>query len=227
MSRPKLWYLAGALCLIAVGLPGPGVAASVFTDRAAWEASLAGPLSLETFDADITTADSITFATGIVSSKSSTGVPPTLNRVAFGDYDGFVARDGFRTIDWRLPVPVNGIGGDFGGSGPDIGSLSVSARFVDDSSETFSISDALGGTAGFFGLSSSTAIASLLFTTDAGVVLVPGGAPFGGQSFTADNVALAPVPLPGGLALMLGVIGIGGSLAVRRHVSRCRVQQSS
>lgn len=216
MSERRVWRLAGALGLVLAWGPGVGAAATAFTDRASWAAGLGGALSVETFDGDIDTADSIAFGNGIVSTKSSSGVPPTVNRVAFGGYDGFVARDGFRTISWDLPDPVRAIGADFSGSGSGIGSLFVSAVFVDGGSETFSIAGALGGANGFFGLSSAVGIASLLFTTDAGSVLFPGGAPVGGQLFGADDVTLAPVPLPGGLALLLGALGVGGWVAFRR-----------
>ena len=163
----------------------------------------------ETFNADIPTADSITFPSGIVSTKSSSGVPPTLNRVDEGDFDGFLLRDGVRTITFDLPAPAFGFGGDFSGAGTALSSLIVTAALQDGGMFTASISDQLGGGSGFFGLTSEQTFSSLTFSTEAGIPT--GGTPIGGQVFSVDDVALAPIPLPAGLALLLGALGFGGA----------------
>ena len=215
-----LAWLAAAAVLLA---PVAASATTVFTDRAVWQASAPGARVVDSFDADIATADTVTFGSGITASKSSTGIPPTLNRVKLGEYDGFLVRDDFRTITWTLPQPATAFGADFNGGGFELSSLFVTASYSDNAAETFSISDALAQADGFFGLSGSRSISSLLFSTDTGIVTSPGSIPLGGQSFSADNVSLgsvapiAPVPLPAALPLMLGGIGIAGVFGWRRR----------
>ena len=187
---------------------GSAAAATVFTDRDDFVASFDLPLVMESFDADIATADSITFSSGIVATKSSSGVPPTLNRVDDGDFDGFLLRDGVRTITFDLPQPVFGFGGDFSGGGTAFNSLIVTAALQDGEAFTASISDQLGGEGGFFGLSAEQTFSSLTFSTEAGIPT--GGVPIGGQVFSVGDVVLAPIPLPAGLTLLLGALGFGG-----------------
>lgn len=215
--RDSIRGLFGLTMLTALAAPGTTGAVTLSVDRGVFESGLRGPLVRESFDADIATADSIRFASGIVASKSSPGVPPTLNRVRLGDYDGFVVRDGVRDITWDLPQPVFGFGGDFSGAGTNFGSLFVTATYAGGPSERFSISDAVGAGGGFFGLSGSRAIASLLFSTDAGGFATPGAAPIGGQLFTADDVAVAPVPPPAAFPLMLTGVLIAGGFGLSRR----------
>lgn len=211
--------IAGLAAIAALGLSLSAEAATVFTDRAGFEA-VAGPLAFETFDNEIDTATSITFDGGIMSTKSRTNTPPTLNRVRFGDYDGFVQRDGFLTITFDFGAGVTAFGADFS----DLSSLAVNGTFDDMSS--ISVSDAIGGTSGFFGLVTDAPFSSVTFTTNAGVVLVPGSAPFGGEAFSVDNLATtAAVPLPAALPLMLGVI-TGAGLLVRRRQAKLGTTQS-
>ncbi len=205
-----------------VALAGAGTAhaVTVFVDRSAFAASFSQPLLAETFDTEIATADRIVFSSGIASTKSSSGVPPTLNRVKGGDFDGFVVRDGFRNIDWTPPTPAFGFGGDFSGGGTAFTSLFVTAAFQGGGSFTTSIAEALGNMPGFFGLNSARAFSSLTFSTDTGIAT--GGTPVGGQVFSVDNVALSPVPLPAGLALLLGALGLSGAglTLTRRRAQR-------
>ena len=210
--------LSAAVLAATIGVGSAG-AATVFTDRGAFVASFDRPLVTETFDTDIPTADSITFPSGIVSTKSSSGVPPTLNRVDEGDFDGFLLRDDVRTITFDLPAPAFGFGGDFSGAGTALSSLIVTAALQDGGMFTASISDQLGGGSGFFGLSSEQTFSSLTFSTETGIPT--GGTPIGGQVFSVDDVVLAPIPLPAGLALLLGALGFGGAaLGIARGSGR-------
>ena len=200
--------LPAAILTASIGV-GAADAATVFTDSGAFEANVDRPLVTEAFDVDIATADSITFPSGIVSTKSSSGVPPTLNRVDDGDFDGFLVRDDVRTIAFDLPAPVFAFGGDFSGGGTALDSLFVTAALQDGETFTASISALLGGESGFFGLSTDQTFLSLTFSTEAGILT--GGTPIGGQVFSVDNVVLAPIPLPAGMVLLLGALGFGGA----------------
>ena len=221
LIRMSKCVLSAAVLTASIGVGSAG-AATVFLDRGAFAASLDRPTVLETFDADVATADSITFSSGIVSTKSSTGVPPTLNRVDGGDFDGFLVRDGFRTITFDLPAPTFGFGGDFSGGGTALNSLIVTAALQGGETFTASISDQLGGASGFFGLTSEETFSSLTFSTMTGIPT--GGIPIGGQVFSVDDVALAPIPLPAGLPLLLGALGFGGAAS---RIARRRGQKAS
>lgn len=215
MMIKTLLATSGVVALVLTS--GTASAITVFSDRTLFEAAV-GPLTTETFDNTIGTAPTIMFDGGITSTKSSDGIPPTLNRVEFGVFSGFVARDDFRNISFTFPDPIFAFGADF----KDVESLFVSGLF-DNSNETLSISDTIAGSAGFFGLSSSNAFTQILFTTNAGVVLFPGGSPLGGDSFDVDNLsvstsaAVSPVPLPAALPLLAAGIGAMGFMGWRKR----------
>ena len=197
-------------------LSGAAQAVTIFTDRSAFEAA-AGALAVETFDAPIATADSITFAGGIKATKTSSGFPPTLNRVARGIYTGFLARDSFRDIILDFGRNVTAFGADVSGlnvlSG-DRSALLVSGAF-DGTVQTLSVSDAVGS-GGFFGIVSSTGFDSVTLGTDSGAFLFGGTVPFGGETFNLDNVAVSAVPLPATLPLLLAAFGSVALLRRRR-----------
>lgn len=190
-------------------------AAIVFTDRDAFEAAINGDIVRDQFDNPIPTADAITFDSGVIASKSSTGTPPTLNRIQNGVYTGFTQIDGFRRITFDLPDPVVAFGADFSGI---TSSLIINGDFDGDGVQSFSISD-LVGDAGFFGVIGLADFSSLFFTTLAGAPLFPGGQPFGGETFNVDNLAFsedAVVPIPAAAPLLLTGLGALGFAGRRR-----------
>lgn len=207
--------VSAAVLLVASG--HAAFAVTIFVERSLFEAAVTGPLVTDTFNNDIDTADVIVFDSGTTSTKSSTGVPPTLNRVAFGQFTGFVQRDGFRDITFDFPLPVTAFGGDFS----SVSSLLVGS--FDGTSMTLSISDALAGDAGFFGVVSDDTFSSISFSTEAGQIFFPGGPPVGGETFNLDNftiapITIAPIPLPASLPLLVGaLVVLGGTIASSRH----------
>ncbi len=216
MTRPFRCF-ASAAVLLAAGGHG-ALAATIFVERSLFEAAVTGALVTDTFDNDIATADVIVFDSGTTATTSSTGVPPTLNEVSFGRYAGFVQRDGFRDITFDFAPPVTAFGGDFS----SLSSLMVTGTF-DGSSMTLSIPDAIGGAAGFFGVVGDSTFSSISFSTNEGVLVFPGSSPAGGETFNLDNFTIAPVPLPAGLPLLLGALGILGMIGAssgRRAPSR-------
>ena len=210
-----LMATSGVVALVLAS--GIASATTVFTDRTLFEAAV-GPLTTETFDNSIGTASTIVFDGGITSTKSSDGIPPTLNRVELGVFSGFVARDDFRNISFTFLNPIFAFGADF----RDVESLFVSGLF-DNTNEKLSISDTFAGSSGFFGLSSTSSFTQILFTTNAGVVLFPGGSPLGGDSFDVDNLsvsssaAISPVPIPAAFPLLAAGISAMGIMGWRKR----------
>ena len=210
-----------SLALASAALATPGSAATVFGDRAAFDAQ-AMTIVTDRFDAPIATGTSITFDSGITATKSSDGIPPTLNRVTGnttntpdGHYDGFVKKDGFRDITFDFGSAIFGFGADIL-SGLGAGSSLMVMGLFDGMMQTVSVAQVNSGN-GFFGLTSSTGFTSVTFRTEAGAALTPGAEPFGGELFSLDNLAtsgaaMAAVPLPAaGLPLLiaLGALTLG------------------
>lgn len=220
VTMMRLHLEAVAAAALAFAATSPAMAATVFADRASFEAAV-GSTTIETFDEDIARATTITFANGVTATKSSDGIPPTLNEVDFGTYTGFVQRDGFRDITFDLGRGVTAFGADFT-SGIANTSLMIMGAF-DGVQQTLSIADTIGAS-GFFGVQGNTSFDLVTFRTNAGGSLSPGAQPFGGESFGVDNLTLpaagpgvAPIPLPAAFGLMLGaMVGLGAVGRARR-----------
>ena len=149
----------GATFAAALLVAGGVNAASVYTDQSEFSA-LPGVTTIDTFDDEVATDTTITFKSGVTATKSSDGVPATLNRVKFDKYTGHVKRDDFRTITLDFGSEITGFGADFSG----LSSLMVTGNF-DGVNETVSIFDAVGAN-GFFGLTSTTGFQTVTFTTN-------------------------------------------------------------
>ena len=205
-----------AICLM-LATTGPVAAATVFTERSLFDSAV-GASTTETFEDEIGTATTITFASGTTATKSSAGIPPTLNRVKFGHYTGFVQKGGFRDITFDFGSEVIAFGANFE-SGLSNSSLMVMGMF-DGVAQTFSIADAIGSS-GFFGLKSDTGFNRISFRTNAGASFIPGAAPFGGETFEVDNLSLAgtdvaPIPIPASFGLMALAMTALGAIGRRR-----------
>jgi hypothetical protein len=122
----------------------PATAFSVFDDRSAWEAAVAGAtIVTDSFDTNIPGASQITFDSGVVSTNAGGRLYTFDNSVSFGYYaNGLDALGMYGSISntWTFPEPVIGFGadwsavlsytdftviGDFDGTGPQ--SLNISA----------------------------------------------------------------------------------------------------
>ena len=208
--------LAAAAAVLAIASTAQ---AATFSSQADFAAATANTTT-ETFDAPVANGPSITFANGTTSTKSNPS-RLELNRVIRGAFDGFVTRDGFQDLTFDFGTDVFGFGGDF--SSTITSSLKVMGVF-DGMMSTVSIAALTGGN-GFFGLTSDTAFRTVTFRTDAGSYLFGGTTPFGGETFTLDNLVtaggladMAPVPLPAAaLSLMLGLSAFGFAGARRKR----------
>jgi hypothetical protein len=204
--------LAGLLAVPA------SAAVAVYTERGAWEAAMsaAGVTSLTTdsFDENIPAAFTIALHSGVLSKISSEEDYPSsggLNRVSGGLYHNGVGdgAEASQFIDWQFPKAIRGFGADWFNTAT--GSwLSVKGNFSGSGTESVNISEYLADPccpglepgSGFLGF-----VGSVDFTSVRFVPLVNELSEF----FEVDNLAfgnVAPIPLPGGLLLMLA--GLGG-----------------
>lgn len=208
------------LAAIAATLPLTAGAATVFADRDGFNAA-AGPLSTEMFDNVIRSGRAITFDNGTVSTRVGGA---TANQVNNGRFLGTVVAEDKRVpekLTFDFAEGTTAFGADFGALGEPFTrtgpSLFLTGLF-DGILQTFSIGDVTGEN-GFFGLTSSTAFSSVTFTTQNPSFV-------GRENFNLDNLALsdntpvvAPVPLPAGLPLLVGALGIFG-FAKRRRAAK-------
>ncbi|MFM7239654.1 MAG: hypothetical protein ACKOZN_08680, partial [Cyanobium sp.] len=114
------WAAAASLaCQVA-----PAQAVTIYTNRAAWEAALSGAtITTDTFSNTISSAQSITLDSGIVSTNSVLPILPnsfnnnSVNIVNSGVYDNATqagtGNSASNTISWVFPTSVNGFGADF------------------------------------------------------------------------------------------------------------------
>jgi len=162
---------------------------NAYTNRTAWEAALATnpsyKITIDTFSNTISSAQSITLDSGIVSTNSA---PPTLpnsfnnNSVSIvnpGVYDnasGTLA-GASDTITWQFPATVLAFGADFS----RIDELTLTGNFDGTGDQTISINPTIGGENGFLGIIGTAEFSSVIFANNTTDV----------DSFSIDNASFA------------------------------------
>ena len=197
--------LAGLI--LSLGLTAGTVQAApiTVTDLDAFNGAVGGAdVTLDTFDARNFGEISITFESGVVSTRVgvNSGFTPVLdNGVSGSRYRGNVhgGRFDLAELVWVFPVPVVGFIADFSGI-----SLPIEAT-ISGSGQKFNIRDVMGGSDGLFGLLDDTSpFTEIRFSMREGL-------PASGYLFI-DNLrfAAAPgavaVPEPGTLAILAATI---------------------
>ncbi len=234
-------YFSGLLTAASVVVGLPATAAVVtYVDQAAFEAAVGVPVITEEFDgaASDFAPDSMGNAVGSGitidvngPAGSSTDTGPT-GLTGNGQLESEVDSSGdILTIGMNFAAPVFGFGfviqndSQTTASGLDleeIGILLGGESFIlsdilglSDSSDGNSVSSVNGTGPQFFGFISDTAFSSLEFVH--GDDVAPGGVSGGNEEFYLNSAVLAPaiaaVPLPAGLPLLL--VGLGGMALVR------------
>lgn len=220
-------------CALVLGLAlFPAIAASfsIYTDRTAWQAALAGATLVEDdFSVDIASAQSIAFDSGVVSTGSTPPASAAVNAVTAGRYTSNNDPDGsggFPSTTWQFPAQVFAFGMDFVSSANNFG-ITISGDFDGTGSLSFDTASELGspGT-GFLGIVGNGQFDQIVFT--------PTANPFdSNEGYEIDNLAFAspappappvtpakprgtggPILGPVGLVIMsllLGCLGLGAS----------------
>ncbi len=208
-------YLAlatGTATLLLSGV-SPVSAYTIYTNRTAWEAAItANPsykITTDTFSNPISSAQSITLDSGIVSTNS---IPPTLpnppynnnsvNVVNPGVYDNATqastGNSASNTITWQFPASVWAFGADFFSTNTD--RLTLIGNFDGTGNQTLVINNTIGGPDGFLGIVGTAEFSSVVFSNNTTTV----------DSFRIDNASFATkVPEPNTVAAFAI---LGGSL---------------
>lgn len=182
--RKELTGIAAAVVLMA-GV-SQAEAASIFTDRAAWEAAVAG-FTTETFDTSMASANVLVLNSDITSTTDVVTKPNGLNEVGFGAYRGRLGGSGSHpnNITWDFGSSVVGFFADFGSLNSN--GLTVTGDFDGTGDQTFSIATTVGGVSGGFGL-----LGTATFST------FDWGSNDPSEFFTVDNFSYSSVLAPGG-----------------------------
>ena len=185
---------------------------TIYTNRTAWEAALATnpsyKITTDTFSNTISSAQSITLDSGIVSTNSA---PPTLpnsfnnNSVSIvnpGVYDNATqagtGNSASNTITWQFPAPVWAFGADFFST--NTGRLTLIGNFDGTGNQTILVNNTIGGPDGFLGIVGTAEFSSVVFSNNTINV----------DAFSIDNASFATkVPEPN--AVVAFAI-LGGSL---------------
>ncbi len=209
------FVLTGAWLL---GVATPGSAYTIYTNRTDWEAALSGQLIVtDTFSNPISSAQTITLDSGIVSTNSGPAILPNSfknNSVGVvlpsaNVYDNATqAGNGSasNTVTWLFPTAVSAFGADFFGA--SVGRLSLNGDFDGTGLQTLIINSVLSGPDGFLGVIGTTSFTSIILGNPLGQV----------DSFSIDNASFVPVPGP--LPLLGASLAYGWS---RRLRQRCDV----
>jgi hypothetical protein len=137
---------------------------TVFTNRTAWEAAIAGqPIITDTFDNPIASAQTVFFDSGIKSTNSADYTLPD----AFDDNSASIVNPGLylnatqaagaplprnasETITWTFPFATNAFGADFLRASD--GRLTLTGNFDGTGDQTLIVFTTIGGSDGFLGV---------------------------------------------------------------------------
>lgn len=200
MAGAFAWALLINVAVLVLGV-NQASAMVIYTDRAEWETAVAGTLTTDVFANGIANADTITFDSGVTSTRNSTNA--NFVNGTGGIYVGQVQPSA--TLSWVFPWQVSAFGFDVVSIA---GGTNIIGNFDGSGEQTINIGTALPGTYynGFLGILGTGDFNSILFTgsmTD---------------TFTVDNLSFnrsAQVPEPGSFILLgIGLIYI----AYRRRI---------
>jgi hypothetical protein len=186
---------------------------TTYLDLGAWTSALTATPVTETFDADITEADSITFSGGIQSVGVNLIDGTGDNAVSGGAWSGNVrntasANNGYTSITWTFTEPVNAFAADFS-SIAGSRALEIVADWDASGESGINLRDAVGS-GGFLGIIGESTFTEIRFDINEGTATIVGSDVFG-----IDNAATA-VPEPSTYVLVVSLVAVG-FIATRRR----------
>lgn len=186
---------------------------TVYTSRAAWEAAVnQSTITTDTFSTDISSAQSITLDSGIVSTNSgniSLPNPPFNNNSVSGGVFNNATQAGngtaSNTIAWALPRSVFAFGADFISAGSD--RLTLNGNFDGTGIQSILVNNTIGGGNGFLGIVGTAKFDSIYFGNDLDIV----------DGFSIDNASIASTPEP---SAVVAIALVGGGLLLSKRMKR-------
>ncbi len=216
--------------IVAVSLPfAAGAATQTFTDQAAFLAAIGGvPTTTETFDISdqLLSGTGTVFNTGVTvtpfAASADNRVQDEVLRLSVDNDSGNATNPAnplTSLIEIMLPNASRFFGIDFGSTSGSGGIGNNSGTMLDDNLafnfSTLSPGQTTSGYSGFFGLIADDAFTKISFSSE-------GIGNFTDDDFRADNLvfeAVAPIPVPAGLPLLLGGMAVFGALRARRKTA--------
>ncbi len=187
---------------------------TIYTNRTAWEAALATnpsyKITIDTFSNTISSAQSITLDSGIVSTNSA---PPTLPNPPFNNNSVSIVNSGVYdnasgtlagasdTITWQFPATVLAFGADFS----RIDELTLTGNFDGTGDQTISINPTIGGENGFLGIIGTAEFSSVIFANNTTDV----------DSFSIDNASFATKVSEPNMVTAFAILG-GSLLLIKK-----------
>jgi hypothetical protein len=217
MQSRNIRPFVSAALLVAGLAASSNAALTIFTDRASFEAAVAGTLQVETFtDSPLGNTNTLITQYGLVTMEIDRVSPNPGSNPGVLNFGGPTARvlainvqDPSRPVGSGAPTITHlSFGGDINAFGADFIQLGVTSSSTDpigDVTLTFGadsliINPSLVNGSGFFGVISSTGASRLSFDFVGTSTLV-------NDIFQVDNVAFTFVPSPGAAALGFAALG--------------------
>jgi len=176
----------------------------IYTDQTSWENAVTETLTTDTFNYSIPAANTITFDSGVISTKSGSNYQAVNGSVFVGQVTGST------TLTWELPWDITALGFDVVSVNNN---TSLIADFDGNGNESINLGVLSGSTYynGFFGVIGDSAFSSAVFVNSGSV-----------DTFTVDNLSFNKISIPEPETLYLFILGIIGMgfIGYKKHLTK-------